>query len=173
MLNLRVLIGFPLSYIRRIEIMRFLLWTALVLTFGSTVFAQETVIPLASLSTSVPSAARYEVLQPSLWPLAQRTFRLDKYSGQIFMLGSCPKDSKVGSPLCWREMEIIDLPKSPRDARPRFQMIQSATRRQMFLFNIDTGKTWQLGIEGFKEKDISEKWFPFLDDLDCRSNPVC
>ena len=107
--------------------------------------------------TSVPDTSRFEIIQPNYDRAT--TFRLDKFTGQIHRLATCPKDDSIGSERCWKEMTIIDLPKiSPGAAtQVRFQIIVNNQLRLITLFNIATGQSWQYGIEPL------DRWYPFIE----------
>lgn len=128
------------------------------LVFAVNTLAQET--SAVAVITVAPATARFEIVQPAFGNHGSQTLKLDKYTGQIFQLGSCPKDAKVGSARCWKEMEVIDLPRSRGESRPRFQLYLSGQLRTIFMLNLENGETWQLGADG-----IIDKWFPFLADV--------
>ena len=131
----------------------------------SLVFALRVVCQdAASAGTSTIDGARFEVLQS---PIDHgTTFRLDKYTGIIDRLGACPKDDGYGSKLCWKEMIVLDHPKSVSTGRLRYQIIINGPLRLTMLLQIDTGRMWQYGI------DPQERWFPFIDCSD-KTNSNC
>jgi len=141
---------------------KILILTAFLAAFSVDVFPQDGA-PI--ISTSTVEGARFEMVQP----LFDRTltFRLDKFSGSIHRLGTCPKDDSVGSDKCWKEMIVLDLGRAPVGNRIRYQIVvNGSTARSIFLLQIDTGKTWQYGIER------EDKWHPFIDCSD-RTNSSC
>lgn len=74
-----------------------------------------------AVSTSTQDGARFEVLQSPLDHAT--TFRLDKFTGIIDRLGTCPKDDGYGSKLCWKEMVVLESSKGASMGRPRYQII--------------------------------------------------
>ncbi|MEJ7624298.1 MAG: hypothetical protein WKF34_09940 [Pyrinomonadaceae bacterium] len=138
-----------------------LILTAFLAAFSVAVFPQDGP-PI--MSTSTVDGARFEMVQPS--SDRNLTFRLDKFTGVVHRLAACPKDDSVGSDRCWKEMVVLDLPKSLTN-RIRFQIVvNGAALRNIFLLQIETGKTWQYGIER------EDKWHPFIECND-RTNPNC
>ena len=117
-----------------------------------------------SISTSTVDAARFEIIQP----VYDRgtTFRLDKFTGNVHRLGTCPKDDTIGSDKCWKEMIVVDLPKAGGANRPRFQIVINGPLKLILLMQIETGQTWQYGIEPL------DKWFPFIECSD-RTDRAC
>lgn len=118
----------------------------------------------ASVSTSTLNGARFEVIQSPLDKTT--TFRLDKFTGNIDRLGTCPKDDSYGSNKCWKEMIVLELPKGAATARPRYQIIINGPLKLTMLMQIDTGRSWQFGI------DPQERWYPFIDCSD-HANSNC
>lgn len=109
---------------------------------------------LVSTST-LTSGARFEVVQSSYD--TGTTFRLDRFSGLIHRLGTCPTDDGVASKKCWKEMIVVDIPKITLADRPRFQIIINGAQKLTTLMHIETGQTWQYGIEP------TGKWYPFVE----------
>ena len=137
-----------------------LLLAAVSLAFALGVVCQDA----PSVSTSTLDGARFEVVQS---PLDQRvTFRLDKYTGVIDRLGTCPKDDGYGSKLCWKEMIVLEPSKGVSTGRPRYQIIINGPLKLTMLLQIDTGRMWQFGI------DPQERWFPFIDCNE-KTTPAC
>ena len=95
-----------------------------------------------------------------------QTFRLDKFTGTIDRLGTCPKDDGFGSNKCWKEMIVFELPKGPVIARPRYQLIINGPLKLTMLMQIDTGRMWQFGV------DPQERWYPFVECTD-HTNSNC
>lgn len=121
------------------------------------VAGQDNVRP--AVATSSAAQARYQIVQSNS-PGSAFTFRLDRYSGQIYQLTSCPQRSYVGRGPCWKEMFVLELPKPAGDASPRYQIfIQGETGRAFFLINNYSGQTWQHGLDG------ADKWTPFLETV--------
>lgn len=111
--------------------------------------------------TSLPTAARFEILQSSI--AAKWTFRLDRYSGHVWQLVKTNDDDNT-----WEEMPIIGLPKGKTSAKPRFQIFTSGlAARHTFLIDNDTGKTWLVVTSKRKNKDGTEYelniWQPFAE----------
>ncbi len=123
--------------------------------------AQDTV----SISTSTADdGGRFEIIQP---PYDRgTTFRLDRYSGTIHRLGDCPKDDSFGSRRCWKEMIVVDLPRSAASSRPRYQIFINGPLKMITLMQIETGRTWQYGV------DPEDKWHPFIECTD-RTSALC
>ncbi len=138
----------------------------LVLGVASQAAAQTEAV---SISTStLDSGARFEIIQS---PHERTiTFRLDRFTGTIHRLGNCPKDDGVSSSKCWKEMVVIDQPKSPFISKPRYQIVIDGPQRLIMLMQIETGQTWQTGLEP------TDKWYPFIEclnrtDLNCFWRP--
>jgi hypothetical protein len=127
----------------------------------SAIFAQD---DYTLVSTSLgEGSGRFEIIQV---PQDRRTtFRLDKFSGQIYRLGDCPKIGVIGSQKCWKEMIVVDLP-AGMAARPRYQIVMNGVLKMIMLIQAETGQTWQYGIEP------TEKWFPFVECTD-PGHPNC
>ena len=127
--------------------------TAFLLCFVVGASAQDAV------STSTVDGARFEMINPAFDRTV--TFRLDKFTGTIHRLGTCPKDDSIGSDKCWKEMIVVDQPKSALTGRIRFQIVSGGSSpKNTFLLQIDTGKTWQFGV------DPLDKWHPFIECTD-------
>ncbi len=125
--------------------------------FFGVVKAQDS--PRPALSTTPAPLARFEVLQTNS-SASLFTFRLDRYTGQIFQLSSCPQRSYVGNGPCWKEMYVLELPKPVGDSTPRYQIfIQGERGTRIFLINTSTGQSWQHGVDG------ADKWTPFLETV--------
>jgi hypothetical protein len=117
-----------------------------------------------TVSTSTLDGARFEMIQSPLDKAV--AFRLDKFTGTIDRLGTCPKDDGFGSSKCWKEMVVLELPKAAAQSRTRFQIVINVPMKLTMLMQIDTGRTWQLGV------DPQDRWAPFIDCTD-KSNAVC
>jgi hypothetical protein len=122
--------------------------------------AQESTYKPA-VSSTVPATARYEILQTN--PNGRSTavtFNLDKYTGRVFNLSTCPQRSFVGVGLCWKEMVVLELPKAAGDSTPRYQIFAHGEGgRSILLINVVTGQTWQYGVDG------PDKWTPLLETV--------
>jgi hypothetical protein len=128
--------------------------------FSIPAWAQDSI----SVSTStVDQGGRYEIIQPPFD--RSTTFRLDRYSGTIHRLGTCPKDDSIGSKRCWKEMRVVD-PGRPSAGRPGYQIVINGPLRLIMLLHIDSGKTWEYGLEP------EDKWHPFVDCAD-RTSSTC
>lgn len=139
---------------------RLLISTLLLALCAVGVLAQEAKFVRPSVASSISSQMRYEIVQTNLYPAGHFTFRLDKFTGRIFQLGSCPQRSYIGSGLCWKEMTVLELPKPVADNTAKYQIfIQGEGGRSVMLINTLTGQTWQHG------KDGAEMWTPFLDQI--------
>lgn len=114
------------------------------------------------VSTSTIDGARFEMIQSPLDKAV--TFRLDKWSGTVDRLGTCPKDDGFGSNKCWKEMVVLDLQKAAPPSRTRYQIIINIPSRLTMLMQIDTGRVWQWGL------DREERWYPFIDCSDKTNN---
>jgi hypothetical protein len=153
---------FPRSITNRRNVMRTVF--SLVATIFFAAFqtaAQEAV----SVSTSTADhGGRYEIIQP---PYDRTTtFRLDRYSGIIHRLATCPKDDSIASRMCWKEMNVVDLPRGAVASRPRYQIVINGPLKMIMLLQIETGQTWQYGI------DPADKWYPFIECTD-KASPSC
>src|SRR6187402_1664027 len=91
---------------RRLTMKKAIFFAALILCGSFGVLGQD-VAP--TVSTSILDGARFEVIQSPLDKAV--TFRLDKWTGMIDRLTTCPKDDGYGSSKCWKEMFIYDAPK--------------------------------------------------------------
>lgn len=137
------------------------LFAALALSVTVCVAAQDAT---RQVSTSTVDGSRFEMIQSPLDNVI--TFRLDKWTGTVDRLGSCPKDDSFGSRLCWKEMVVLDLPRQAPAAKIRYQIVFNLSWKFTMLMQIDTGRTWQLGV------DPQDRWAPFIDCTD-KSNSVC
>ena len=117
---------------------------------AASAFSQDEVVRTSPL----PDSGRYEYIRAP--KNGSATFRLDKYSGKIHRLTTCPRDDSEGSNLCLKEMTIVDPVKGPFSPRVRFQ-IYIDPARMTILFDLETGKAWQWAL------DPLEKWHPFLE----------
>ena len=54
-------------------------------------------------------------------------------------------------------MIVLDLPKVSQSARPRFQIIINGPLKLTMLMQIDTGRSWQFGIDP-QERLIAMIW---------------
>ena len=115
--------------------------------------------------TELPENARFQVVQPSFDK--GTTFRLDRFTGTIHRLSTCPKDDSLGSNLCWKEMTVVNPPKDLSSSRPRFQILILNAQKTIALFNVETGQAWQYGID-----PQYDRWFPFLECSD-RNSITC
>ncbi|MDR6586357.1 hypothetical protein [Herbaspirillum frisingense] len=111
-------------------------------------------------TTSAIPNARYEIVQS---PMAARwTFKLDRYTGTVWQLVSTPD-----SGLTWEGMMIVQSPIVASSSKPRFQLFTSGiAARHTFLFDTETGRTWQLTTQKFTPKDSTQEieinaWQPF------------
>ena len=135
-----------------------MLFSAIVFSCVFCVTGQNPVL----VSTSTLDGARFEVIQS---PISREiTFRLDKWSGNIDRLGTCPKDDGYGSKQCWKEMTVLELSKAAPSPRPHYQIIINPTLQITMLMQIDTGRSWQFGL------DPQERWFPFIECTDKTNN---
>jgi hypothetical protein len=88
------------------------------------------------------------------------TFRLDKVSGRVFGLASCPQRTYIGMGLCWKEMTVVELPKPAADSTIRYQLFAHGEgNRSILMINVLTGQTWQYGVDG------PDKWTPLLEPI--------
>ena len=71
--------------------------------------------------TTLPSDARHEIVQSPL--AAQWTFRLDRYTGQVYQLVKTANDD-----FAWQPMPIVGYYDIPKPNRPRFVIFNSGTR---------------------------------------------
>ncbi len=123
-------------------------------TFGQD---QDHIMPA---NTSVPNTAKYEIIQTHSKSSGVTTMRLDKSTGRVFSISGCPQKTFIGTGLCWKEMTILELPKNNNDGVPRYQIFVGGTvAKYIFLMNIASGQTWQLGVEA------SDRWTPLLETI--------
>lgn len=97
-------------------------------------------------ATASPPNGRYEILQSAL--AARWTFRLDRYSGQVYQLVTTSDGD-----FTWEEMRVIDrLPVAT--ARPRFQLFSSGIAAKFtFMMDAESGMTWQ--VTASKSRDAN------------------
>lgn len=131
----------------------FFTWFALTLV-GGAVGQDNSTLTI----TSAAEAAKFEIIQSP----GDRgtTFRLDRFTGNIHKLGTCPKDDGIGSDKCWKEMIIVGLVQHPGASRPRFQIVINNLLKLTLLLNMETGQSWQYGV------DPLDKWHPFIECSD-------
>ena len=141
--------------------MRALSRLLLVLTFFATpLFAQDNPNNLHH-STTPPPGARFEIMQSEL--AAKWTFKLDRFTGQIFQLVRTKQDV-----YSWEKMNVIGFRSVAQATRPRFQLFTSGLAAKFtFLIDTDTGKTWQLATVKEQLADGTEQennlWEPLAD----------
>ncbi len=124
----------------------------------SSALAQEAPRPIHQ-QTTLPASARFEIIQSTL--AARLTFRLDRYTGQVWQLVKTRDDDNT-----WEETPVSGLAKGTQSARPRFQIFTSGFAvRHTFLLDTDTGKTWLIVVSRRKNPDGTEYdqnvWAPF------------
>ncbi len=121
---------------------KLLFFLSITVCLASVSFAQD---DSSTVATKVgEGVGRFEIIQV---PRDSRTtFRLDKFSGRIYRLGDCPKVDVIGSQKCWKEMIVVDLP-AGLAARPRYQIVINGLLKMIMLLQVETGQTWQYGIE--------------------------
>ena len=99
------------------------------------------VVP-AAVQTVAPVGARFEVIQSVL--AARETFKLDKYSGVVYLLMS----DHDGMPF-WSHTTWSAKPDVGAGNWPRFQIFLGGQRvSDAFLLDLSTGKTWVWAIVG-------------------------
>jgi hypothetical protein len=109
--------------------------------------------------TSPPQDARFEIIQSQL--AAKWTFRLDRYSGNVYKLVRTQSDGNA-----WEQMPVLGLPKIANPAKPRFILFTSGiAARHTFLMDSMTGQTWvvttvEVPLEEGKTTTINV-WKPF------------
>lgn len=129
-------------------------------TLAGTSFAADIDVNIRSHQvTTPPSGARFEVIQSTL--AAKWTFRLDRYSGRIWMLVKTPDDDNA-----WEEMPVQERPQIQTPSRARFQLFTSGlAARHTFLLDADTGKSWLIVTGKRKDKEGNDieyqVWQPF------------
>ena len=141
--------------------MKTIFFLTVILFGGALNFAAQEV---RQVSTSTIDGSRFEVIQSPLDNAV--AFRLDKFTGTVDRLGTCPKDDGFGSNKCWKEMVVLEIGKSAGATKTRYQIVINVPSRLTILLQIDTGRTWQLGV------DPQDRWSPFIDCTD-KSNAVC
>lgn len=139
--------------------MKYIICLLILTTLVFAGFAQADEFQPSHQNTSLPSSARFEIIQSSL--AAKWTFRLDRYSGRVWQLVKTKDDDNI-----WEEMPVLDLPKSKTASKPHFQLFTSGlAARHTFLIDNDTGKTWVVVTSTRTDKDGSEYeinlWQPF------------
>jgi hypothetical protein len=94
----------------------------------------------AAEKTSVPADSRYEIITSNL--AVKGTFKLDKFTGDVFQLFE--NDDK--SPY-WKKMERRNHPRDVlvKNNRVNYQIVTSdLAMKCTYLVNINTGATWVL-----------------------------
>lgn len=113
-------------------------------------------------TSAIENSGRFEVVRPSFD--GSTTFRLDKFTGRGYRLATCAKDDGFGSDKCWKEMNVIDLPKQTSVNKPLYQIVIDTQQKFIMLLQVETGRSWQYGIEPM------DRWYPFVDCSDNTSN---
>jgi hypothetical protein len=90
-----------------------------------------------SLSSTVPDAARFEVVQSPM--LAKLTFRLDRFTGETWLFVTTKDNSYA-----WERVNKIPLPDDTKvPEKVNYQIFLSGIRAQVtVLVNINTGASW-------------------------------
>jgi hypothetical protein len=126
-------------------------FTAVVLLFAGLATGQSSDQPF---NTQAPANARYEIRLVSF----RHTFRLDRFSGQVFRMTQMPEG------VSWEEMPVADLQPVPL-TEPRFQLVNWANSESVFLLDTFSGQTWRLsydiGKNGLNELNI---WLPIKSE---------
>ena len=92
------------------------------------------------VSSTIPQSSRYEIIQSNL--IARFTFKIDKYSGNVYQLVSDTVDVQS-----WSKMERIKHVSDVivNKSKVNYQLFTSGIAvRFTYLMNIDTGATWLL-----------------------------
>lgn len=93
-------------------------------------------------STTLPEAARYEVVQSGL--VARWTFRLDRYCGNVAQLVTAQSGA-----FTWEDMLIEGLPQCAASPRARYQIFTSGLLvRVTVLLDTSNGRAWYLAQDG-------------------------
>ncbi len=111
-----------------------------------------------SHETDSPDGARYQILQAQT--AAKWTFRLDRFTGQVAILGQTRDGNYV-----WQNCTMTGLPDIRLGNRPRFQLFLSGLSAKFsFLLDTDTGKTWTLlTLTDEAGKEAGYGWKPFSE----------
>jgi hypothetical protein len=130
-----------------------------ILATASITFGQEYYRPSVNTTSS---SFRHEIIQAAGPNILSVTLRLDKYTGRVFWLSTCPQRNIIGIVPCWKETTVLELPKPANDNTVKFQIFVHGEDkgRNILLINNVSGQTWQLGIE-----DGLYKWTPFTDSV--------
>lgn len=135
-----------------------LILTSLILASASVAFGQEFIRP--AVSSTAPNTLRHEIVQ-AIRASLNVTLRLDKYTGRVFLLSTCPQRNVIGTSPCWKETTVLELPKPGNENSAKYQIfILGETGSSILLINNISGQTWQLGVE-----DGIFKWTPFTDTV--------
>ena len=98
--------------------MRFIAFIVVILTVAPYSANSQEVAP--HQYTMLPADARFAIVQSQL--AAKWTFRLDRFSGEVFQLVKTFDDSNV-----WEQMEVVGLPRVSTPLRPHFQIFTSGS----------------------------------------------
>jgi hypothetical protein len=113
--------------------------TIALLIVGISSYSQNDMSP-NSVSTTVPENARFEIVQSNL--VAKLTFKIDKYSGDVYQLASATNDGQS-----WSKMKRLDHVSDNITERNKvnYQLVTSGIALKFtYLMNVDTGATWEL-----------------------------
>lgn len=124
----------------------------------SSASAQESAKPVHQ-QTTPPANARFEIVQSTL--AARLSFRLDRYTGQVWQLVKTKDDDTA-----WEETPVRGIVRGEKSTRPRYQIFTSGfAARHTFLLDTDTGRTWVIVVSKRKSADGTEYeqnvWVPF------------
>jgi hypothetical protein len=113
--------------------------TIALLIVGISSYSQNDVSP-HNVSTTIPENTRFEIVQSNL--AARLTFKVDKYSGDVYQLASTTNDGQS-----WSKMKRLDHVSDNITDRNKvnYQLVTSGIALKFtYLMNVDTGATWEL-----------------------------
>lgn len=131
----------------------FLTIILIILSFPS--YSQDEEYP-GTVSSTIPQSSRYEIIQSNL--IARFTFKIDKYSGNVYQLVSDTADVQS-----WSKMKRIKHVSDVivNKSKVNYQLFTSGiTVRFTYLVNIDTGASWLL----VKDDEDNNLWEPIYDN---------
>jgi hypothetical protein len=133
--------------------MRQICLVLLAVTLAFTAYGQQS--PIHN-QTTAPINARFEIVQAQT--AAKWTFRLDRYSGQVWQLVRTRAGGNA-----WEVTPVLDLPDGSNSARPHFQLFLSGlAAKHTFLIDVDSGRTWTLtAITDKSGKEAGVVWSRF------------
>ena len=96
-------------------------------------------------TTTIPPTSRYELIQSNI--AAKATFKIDKYSGDTYVMRKESEEEDSGYVWVFIEKEESTKDIITSKSKVNYQLFTSGLAvRYTFLMNIETGFTWQLVV---------------------------